>query len=189
MVLRDIFFTGFDKCIRRMRKYFQQRKLIQLKDLSNDCIKEAVMHNDPLYAELAVIAYSLHKLLSKVHIVENKKFPSLQHNVLESLDKSIRAIERHDISGFENSLKNTVKNVNAIDQKMGNYAQKIYDKSKVKMASSAYAYGLSLGKASQLTGAHRKDVQKYIGFTTIHDELREKIGIKPRVDALKKALK
>lgn len=188
MVLRDIFLVDYKKKVLRLRNYFKQGKVMELRDLSDACMKEAVLKNDPVWAEIGVISYSLHKILSKRHIVEDPKFPALRKNILNSLNKSVNALEKFDFHGFEASMKSLVKNIFIVDQKLGNFVTNINDKSRIKMASTCYALGCSLGRAAQLTGANRKDVQKYIGYTTIHDELKETIGIKKRLGVLKKAL-
>jgi hypothetical protein len=71
---------------------------------------------------------------------------------------------------------------------MGNYVSNLYEKARIKMASSAYGLGLSLSQAAMLTGADKKQLLNYIGITKMHDEIKETKGIASRIKSLKKAL-
>ena len=83
------------------------------------------------------------------------------------------------------SLKKVIQNITRIDSELGNYAIGIYEKAKVKEASLAYSYGLSIAQAADLTGADKKELQSYIGATTMHDEEPEIKNITIRVRELK----
>ena len=188
MVSKDIFLSEFKRKLEAIKKAFQEDKIIKLKDLANECIKAAVIKNEPLWAELSVISYSFYKISTKKHIKGAAKWPATKKRIVEDLNESLKALEAFDLAAFKESLYQVVKNIFSIDRKLGHFVQTIYEKARVKMASSAYAYGASLAKASELTGAPRDDVQRYIGFTTIHDELKEKKGIDYRLKKLKEAL-
>jgi hypothetical protein len=188
MVSKDIFLSEFKRKLEAIKKAFQEGKLIKLKDLANDCIKQAVVKNEQVWAELSVISYSFYKILTKKHIKGNPKWPATKKRIVESLNEALDALDDYDLARFKASLSQVVKNIFSIDKKLGHFVQTIYDKAKVKMASSAYALGASLAKASELTGAPRDSVQRYIGFTTIHDELKEKKGIAQRLKRLKELM-
>ncbi len=66
--------------------------------------------------------------------------------------------------------------------------ESIFDKGTVKMASTAYALGVSIGKSAELTGADAKEVQMYIGTTKIHDEQTVKKSISKRLTELEELL-
>jgi len=57
------------------------------------------------------------------------------------------------------------------------------------MASSAYAFGLSLGSAADLTGADSKELMQYIGATKIHDEEEIELNISQRIKKFSGLLK
>jgi len=81
-------------------------------------------------------------------------------------------------------LKSAINHIRDIDSELGNYAQNVYEKAKVKQASLAYSYGLSLAQSADLTGADKKDLQSYIGFTKMSDEESEQKSIYTRVKEL-----
>lgn len=167
-------------------KLFRKGNILQLRGLSNRLIREASVENDFAKAELGVITYALHKLESKNHITNNPKWHKVRKNVFLNLEGAIFAINNKQNETFFKKLKKIIIDINKIDSDLGNFAQGIYDKAKVKQASLAYSYGLSISKSAELTGADKKELQSYIGFTTMHDEENEQKSIKERVNELKK---
>ncbi|MFH1224288.1 MAG: hypothetical protein V1676_00610 [Candidatus Diapherotrites archaeon] len=171
-----------------LRSAFERGRAIDLKRISNDSINDAVLSNDRLLAELSIISYALSKLLSKRHIVMHAKWGSARRSILSSLEKAVFSLERGQERQFGTALQRAADGVSSVDRSMGNYMQGALDKARVKMASSAYAAGMSLGQAAELTHADRKELQSYVGFTKIHDEVPAGGGIKERLRRLEELM-
>ena len=166
-------------------KLFRQKRLFDLRGLSSRLIKEAAIENNFAKAELSVIAYSLHKIESKSHFVTAKNWPKVKSTIADNLDAASFAADNHNNRVFLSKIKSVISQIVKIDSEIGNYAQSIYEKAKVKQASSAYAFGLSVAQAAALTGADKKELQNYIGFTKMIDEEAESKTIITRVNELK----
>ncbi|MGI6589848.1 MAG: hypothetical protein ACOX1V_04275 [Candidatus Iainarchaeum sp.] len=169
-------------------KLFEANKVFDLRGLSSRVIREAALNNDYAKAELGVIAYALHKIESKQHFVNSPQWGRLKQSVLTDLKNAQIAIKQNNTKAFLESLKKVIQHITKIDSQLGNYAIGIYEKGKVKQASLAYSYGLSIAQAAQLTGANKKELQEYIGATTMHDEELEIKNMGQRVNELKKIL-
>jgi hypothetical protein len=174
--------------IREIRNAFEQENIIELRILGNKSIGEAAYHSDKLFAELSIIAYSLHKMSIKTHITKSPKWEKIKKTILLTLDDAIEELEKKNIPGFEEALENIGTKLFETDKEMGNYVSNLYEKARIKMASSAYGLGLSLSQAAMLTGADKKQLLNYIGITKMHDEIKETKGIASRIKSLKKAL-
>lgn len=181
-------FQSLSYDLKEVLKLFRKGNVLQLRGLSNRLIREASVENNLAKAELGVISYALHKLETKNHIINNPKWHKVRKNVFTNLEGAIFAINNNQKELFFKKLKKIILDINKIDANLGNFAQGIYDKAKVKQASLAYSYGLSISKAAEITGADKKELQSYIGFTTMHDEENEQKSIKERVTELKKLL-
>ncbi len=175
--------------LKEVIKLFCQNRTLELRGLSNRLIREATIEDNFSKAELGVIAYYLHKMETKTHFSSNKNWPRLKKSVVKNLENALFYVQKNDDKNFIFSLKKVIKNIEDIDSKLGHYAQNIYEKAKVKQASLAYSYGLSIAQSAELTGADKKDVQSYVGFTTMHDEEPEKKTLITRVSTLKKLLR
>lgn len=171
-----------------IKQGFVSRNSMRLRELGGEFISTAVTENDSVFAELSVMSYSLHKMLTKQHIVKSHNWPSISKSVLESIEESIKLAKTGNDKSIVAGVKKVVMRLEKIDRKLGNYVQSIYEKARVKQASSAYALGLSLKQAANLTGAQIKDVQMYVGNTKIHDEETPGESISQRLEKLKQEL-
>ncbi|MDD4250928.1 MAG: hypothetical protein PHX27_01915 [Candidatus ainarchaeum sp.] len=175
--------------IKEVTKLFSQKRSLELRGLSNRLIREASMQNDYSKAQLGVIAYALHKMESKNHFVNDEKWILLKEGIVAGLKNALFAIQQSGEKQFAIKMQKVIDSIISIDSSLGNYAQNIYDKAKVKQASLAYSYGLSLSQSAELTGADKKELQSYIGFTTMHDEEKEIKSLSERVVELKNLVK
>ena len=168
-----------------LAKAFEAGKTYDLKRLGEDSIKEAVMENNTRLASVSVIAYALYKIISKEHFTSDSRWKTVNQIILKSLRESKSAVEKNDFHLLEKRLNIIVKEIRIIDDQLSNYARNVFEKAKIKQASTAYALGLSIGKSAELTGADYKELQKYIGITRIHDEHITHMSLKERLKTLK----
>ncbi|MFA6064479.1 MAG: hypothetical protein WCW44_04350 [archaeon] len=174
--------------IDEVNKLFIEKKVFELRGIGNRLIREASLQNDYGKAELGVIAYALHKLETKDHFIRNPKWGKVKAGIQSSFEVAKNAAKSNDQQKFLESVKIIIQSITKIDDELGNFAQNIYEKAKVKQASLAYSYGLSISQAAALTGADVKEVQSYIGFTTMHDEEPDEKNISVRVNELRELL-
>ena len=171
--------------VEEVLKLFEEKKVFDLRGISSRLVREASIGNDYAKAELGIIAYALHKIESKQHFVNSPQWGRLKQTVKENLRNAKSSLEQNNTKQFLESLKKVIQNITKIDSELGNYATGIYEKAKVKEASLAYSYGLSIAQAADLTGADKKELQSYIGSTTMHDEEPEIKNITIRVKELR----
>lgn len=174
--------------VEEVLKLFDKGEVFDLRGMSSRLVREASLSNDYAKAELGIIAYALHKIESKQHFVSSPQWGRLKQTVKEDLSNAAVAVKNNDTKSFLESLKRVIQHITKIDAELGNYATGIYDKAKVKEASLAYSYGLSIAQAADLTGADKKELQSYIGSTTMHDEEPEIKNITIRVKELRQMI-
>ena len=167
--------------LKEVAKLFKQKKVLELRGLRNRLIREASIEENYAKAELGVIAYALHKLETKQHISESNKWQKVKQIISSDLSSAEYAASQNNSKMLISKLKSIVNHIKNTDSEMGNYAQNLYEKAKVKQASLVYSYGLSLAQSADLTGADKKELQSYIGFTKMSDEESEQKKISERV--------
>ena len=163
-------------------KAFAARKTPDLKQIGR------AVENDPELALVSVVAYCLYKMASKNHFVKNRRWPRVVEIILGNLKKGRSAAEQGDEARFTRNLASIVGEIQFIDHELSNYAKDLFEKAKIKQASTAYAAGVSLSQAAALTGADRKELQKYIGITRIHDEQEPLYSIQERLAKMRELL-
>jgi hypothetical protein len=179
----------FQKNLEKLKNAFEKPDIVELKQLSNFAIREAGFENNKAAAKIAIIAYCLYKLLTKEHIIKNKNWQSVKKNISKNLDFALRAARQKNFEELEKQLDFAIKGVDEIDKDLGFFLTSLFDKAKIKLASTAYATGLSLGQAAELTGADKKQLLQYLGNTTISEEKIPEIGIAQRIEKIKKLVK
>ena len=159
-----------------------------LREAANDAIAQAAFENDSKKAEIAVISYSLGKLLSKAHFQRSKNWPRVADSILREINEAVSLARSDEFGLLEKKLSSVVSTVAKVDFEFGNYWQNLIEKARVKQASSAYALGLSLSQACGLTCCDKQALFNYIGFTKMHEETPVLKNISERVDRLKELL-
>ncbi len=176
------------KAMGSVRESLKKEDSLELRLLANDSIKKAALSNDKAMASVSLVAYSLHKILSKEHFVKSKKWKQRKKAILSCLDRALASLEKGKMKAFHKCMGSIAAEVQKMDRSFGRYVQSLFDKARVKYAADAYFFGLSLSQASSLTRADRKAVQEYVGFTKLHDKDAAAEGIGKRLRAFRKAM-
>ena len=171
-----------------LRQAFESGNVMKMRKLSNSAAKRAAISDDATIVAIALVGYCLHKMSTKQHIVISKKWQGIQQGIISQIDKAVEALEENNLPKFEKILEGIASSIKKHDHQLGNYVQDIYDKARVKYASTAYSLGLSLSQAAALTGANKKDLLHYIGATRLHDRDVVTLDIEKRLEKLRKSL-
>ncbi len=164
---------------------FSKADIFALRETANNAIEEAALASDKQLAKLAMMAYCLHKISSKEHIVRHGRWKEIKHDILFDLRKAEKSIAAKDFEDFDKNLNAAIDSIRTTDEKIGNYAQNVFEKAKVKYASTAYSMGLGLGQAAAL---EKKELLRYIGITRIADRDRPTVGIGERLRRFKRKI-
>lgn len=171
--------------VERVAKYFEAENSYMLKELSNQAVYFSVASLDKTQAKIAVLAYALSKTVSKEHVVKNPVWGKVKGRLLGSLELCISFLRKNKKKQFEKNLERTQVELIHVDSELGNYVRNVWDKAKIKIASNAYAQGLSLSQASELSDANKAEVQNYVGITKIHDEEQTAYSMKQRMKIMR----
>ncbi len=150
----------------RIKNAFKDRDSFKLREIANDAIKEAVLSGDKDLANIAILAYSLSKILSKLHFRKRSEWKKFTKETERALYGLVGRSKNGELAHVCDEL---IKLVEKIDKNAGNYTRGIVYKARVKLASEAYALGLSLSSAADLTGADKYELARYVGATKVHD--------------------
>jgi len=176
------------KRVEEISKEFARKNGVKLRIIANRTLSQAVLSNDMILAEIALIAYCLHKLSLKEHVIKSPKWKAARKQIISNLSAAAFSLKGDDLGAFVKRLDATVTRIEGIDDRLGHFAMNLFEKARVKLASDAYALGLSLSRAAELTGCDKRKLQGYIGITKMHDEEGGTLGIGERLSLLETAL-
>ena len=180
--------VAFINSVKELKELYQRDESLKLKILSEKLIHESALNSDKLKAKIACIAYVLYKHLSKEHLTSNARYLFFKNRILAGIVRLIGVLEQHNFHEAWAQVNDLIHILNQVDHELGHYSELTFDKAQTKLASSAYALGLSLQQASYLTDASTKQTFNCVGVTRMHDEIPETNTIADRLQLLKKVL-
>ena len=176
------------KQLAKAARLFKKGDAMGLRRHANSIIKKAAFQNDKMLADVAIVSYVLHKLLTKEHIVRHENWKSNKRSLVNAIASALKALEANDTAKFCASMDSFSKQLKKIDSYFSRFMQNMLEHAKVKYAGDVYYYGLSLASAASLTGADKKKLQEFIGSTQVHEKEKYRKGMKERLRDLKAML-
>ncbi|MEM4359311.1 MAG: hypothetical protein QXT45_02150 [Candidatus Bilamarchaeaceae archaeon] len=177
----------FTALISSLYNYFRQKREKKLRRLKDDLLDEAIMRNSKLFFELAVLSYVLSKILSRPrflteqYVKELNEIERLLGRILAGIGKKTDA----ELLSIIHEIENVIKHLEREDQR---YFRDLITKGRLKMASTMYAKGISLGTAASMSGLDKQEIQEYAGSTLMFDRVKEEIDIKERIKRARRLL-
>jgi len=141
----------------------EKHDAIGLRKVSADAINEAAVEQHRELILLSLVDYALSKMLNKPHYEERET--TFFKKVLAEMKIAKEGDKKEVLHRLERAEDMVIK----IDTKKGHYEETLIDKAKVKRAANLYYQGLSLKRASELTGADSTKVMEYSGSGKIHE--------------------
>ena len=147
---------------------------LKLKQLSDQTNNTASRTQDADNIAVAVIVYSLGKILERGY-VENLGV------VLKKIDDVIRSIKK-DENLVKKNLKQLRAEVGKISPRMKKYIQEVFRKASINKASKIYGHGISMENTAKLLGITVWELANYAGQTGISDAPESKtLSVKERI--------
>lgn len=163
---------------------FRKRDAKKLRKLNDSLLREASLSQSERLYCFAVISYVLFKILSKPRFLEKKYAERLEK--IEEIMKKTHLCPATCPSIVQCPLliefENAIKNLEADDPR---FVIDIYSKARLKVAATLYAQGISLGRASEITGMEKQEILSYAGHTMMFDRVKEEKTVQDRLKALK----
>jgi predicted HTH domain antitoxin len=157
----------------------KNQNFIHLKNLSNETIHDATIHQDEYSTTLAILIYSLSKIYEREErYSEMKGWKIMTADSIAVLEKAKQKLLEGDEDSFNSLIKDFIGNrLNKLDQELKLHIQDVIEKARINKASRLYEHGISLGRTAELLGISKFDLMEYVGKTYIADA-KESITMK-----------
>lgn len=143
----------------------------KLKSISDYTLHYAGIFQDSFSVSIAVIIYSLAKIVEKRKLRVLKEWRDFQEATLKSLEEARAALQKDEMKLYLSELKELLASIGKFDERFGEYVTEVIQKAKIKKGSAVYQHGLSVGRAAELMGISPWELMEYLGHTKIMDEL------------------
>jgi hypothetical protein len=170
--------------LKQAKKAVADNDVVLLKELSNHTVHSASIYGDLDNIAVAVIVYSLGKLIERRKYTSYKQWGKFFKRYMRHIDLAISALEKNNQKKFQHNIYHIIQEINHLSGKFGSYIKDVFEKAKINKASRIYEHGVSMEKTAQLLGVSIWDLAEYAGQTGISDvnlsitkDIRDRIKI------------
>ena len=157
------------RILKETKRFIEEDNPFSLKALSNQTIHSATISQDGDNIIVAVLVYSLGKVLERDSYRNMEGWTGFYNSVIKNLELAIREIEKNNIDNVRIYLGRIRNSLNKIDGDLGRYIKDVFKKAEINKAFKLYEHGLSTEKTAELLGVSLWDLSSYIGQSSIGD--------------------
>lgn len=170
------------RILKEAKKFIEDDNANGLKNLSNQTIHAATISQDADNIILAVLIYSLGKVMERDHYRNMKGWDKFYADVVKNLGEAANNLGKDDIDSTRNNFGAIRHSLNEIEGDLGRYIKDVFRKAEINKAFKLYEHGLSSGATAELLGVSLWDLASYIGQSHIGDaKIAISMPVKERV--------
>ena len=166
------------RLLERTKKALVRDRALELKEISNQTVHTATTKQDSSSIILAVIIYTLSKLIERRDHLQTKNWATFQKKFQATIDLAIRSLKKGQFDKYTKDVENLRHTLSSISPNMKQYIQEVMRKASINKASKLYEHGLSMEQTAKLLGVTQWELAEYTGQKDIPSP--EHISIKQR---------
>jgi len=147
----------------------KREDVVMLKNLSNQTVHTASTTQDPDNIAVAVIVYSLSKVIERKKYQQYKEWGKFYGKIISNIDNSIKFLRKNDEINFRASIEAIRKDIDNLSGNLKWYIKDVFRKASINKASRIYEHGISMEKTAKLLGISLWELADYAGQTGIGD--------------------
>ena len=168
--------------LKETKNALKNRNYLTIKNLSNEVVHNSSIHQDPDVISVAVIVYSLSKLIERESYKEYANWPRFYKNFLRGIDILIRSLERDNLKQFREEIHFVTRLIDSLSGNLKIYMRDVFRKAKINKASKIYEHGISMETTAKILGISIWELAEYAGQTRVGDvNLSVTMPIKERI--------
>jgi hypothetical protein len=153
----------------KTKEAIRKEDVIKLKNLSNQTIHSASIHQDADSITLAVIIYSLSKILERTSYQKYPDWKKFIKHITQHIDNAIYHLKQDKQDRFKKELQGISKDISKLSGDFKRHVRFVFEKARINKASRIYEHGISMEKTSKLLGITIWELAEYAGKTGIPD--------------------
>jgi len=151
------------------KKAIQDGDESEIKNLSDQTTNTASLTQDPDNIAVAVMVYSIGKILERKNYRELKGWDAFYKLVMTGLDSAVKDVKAENIERFRKDFDIIRKAINKISGRLRKDIEEVFRKAKINKASRIYAHGISMSQTAKLLGVTMYELADYAGSSGISD--------------------
>lgn len=168
--------------LKKVKIAFKNEDYIEIKNLSDNVIHNCSINQEPDCIAVAVVIYSLSKLIERESYKTEKQWPKFFKEYLKNIDDAIAALEKDDIETFRDEIIQIRRLIENLSGNLKKHINHVFRKAQINKASRIYEHGISMEKTAKILGVSIWELAEYAGKTGIGDvNLGVTMPIKQRI--------
>jgi hypothetical protein len=175
------------RILKESRNALDEGNSSKIKSLSNQTINTASLTQDPDNIAVAVMIYSLSKILERNDYKNLEGWDSFYRIFVSALERSIKDIENKKYDNFRKNFGMIRKSINKLSGKLRKYIEEVFRQAEINKASRIHEHGLSMEQTANLLGITLYELADYVGKTGISEVPESRtISVKQRIKLAEK---
>ena len=170
------------RILRETKEAMKRGDAVTIKNLSNQTINTASLTQDPDNVTVAVIVYSLGKVMERQQYQEFRGWDKFHESIIKSINHSISDLESAGGKNVGADLEAITKEIERLSGKLKIYIKDVFWKARINKASKIYEHGISMEKTAKLLGITMYELASYAGQATREDvPLENTMDVRKRI--------
>lgn len=155
---------------------------LKLKNISDQTIHSATIHQDSANIIVAVLVYSISKIFQRDSYRKLDGWDYFYTTLLAKWKIMLKAAEQNDYEKTVQVAGEIRNSLNALDGNLGEYIKDIFNKAEINKASKLYEHGISMEQTTKLLGVTLWDLCSFVGQSSINEiQIVESMPEKERI--------
>ncbi|MEK6878513.1 MAG: hypothetical protein AABY22_02840 [Nanoarchaeota archaeon] len=154
---------NFLDILENVKQAISDENVVLLRELSDRTIHTASTVQDTDSILLAVIIYSLSKIIERKQYRELKGWNKFFSIFTLEIDRAINFLKKNNQKEFVRSLERIRGSINSISGDLRSYIEDVFRKAQINKASKIYEHGISLETTAKLLGITIWELAGYTG--------------------------
>jgi len=168
--------------LKKVLQALEKKDYIKIKKLSDRVIHSASIEQDPDVISVAVIIYSLSKLIERDDYRNYKSWLGFYKDYIGGIRDMIKALEKNNIEEFRRQVDFIRGDINKISGDLKIFISDVFRRARINKASRIYEHGISMETTAKILGISVWELAEYAGKTRIGDvNLAVTMPIKQRI--------
>lgn len=155
--------------LKEVKSSLKKQDYVKIKNLSNKVLHSSSINQDPDIISIAVIIYSLSKLIERENYKDYKNWPKFYANYINMLENLINSLQKNDINSLRKNTNSIRTIINKLSGNLKVYISEVFRKARINKASRIYEHGISMEQTAKILGISVWELAEYAGQTGIAD--------------------
>ena len=170
------------RILKETREALKKGDSATIKSLSDQTINTASLTQDPDNIAVAVIVYSLAKIVERHQYQEFRGWKEFYNSVIFSINHAIKDLEAGNDNKIGKDFEIINKQIEKLSGKLKKYIEDVFWKARINKASRIYEHGISMEKTAKLLGITMYELANYAGQARIDDvPLENTLDVRKRI--------